>query len=150
MENQIKAIVSAIMSHNSGEYVYSDVKQLIQDVTDNFNYDFNIDFDGREYRVISNDDILDIMKDNFSSDTCILGCVSDWLISDVTGIPLDSVRKIQDAEAYDALGVIIAGNDTMLTNFAERIISYDGAGHHFSSYDGSETDAGGYTVFCVN
>ena len=30
------------------------------------------------------------------------------------------------------------------------IISHDGAGHHFSGYDFSETEAGEYTVFCVN
>lgn len=150
MKNQIKAIVNAILSHNSGEHVYSDVKQLIIDVTGNFDNDFNVDFDGREYRVINNDDILDIMKDELSSDTYVLGCGSDWFMSDVTGIPVDAIRKIQDADAHEALGIIIANNDEMLTKCAEGISLHDGAGHHFSSYDSSETDAGEYTVFCTN
>ena len=40
MKNEIKAIVNAILSHNSGEHVYSDVKQLFVDVADKFNNDF--------------------------------------------------------------------------------------------------------------
>lgn len=150
MKNQIKAIVNAILSHNAGEHVYSDVKQLFIDIADNFDNDFSVDFDGREYRVINNDDILDIMKDELSSDTYVLGCGSDWFMADVTGIPVDAIRKIQDADAYEALGIIIANNDEMLTKFAEGIISHDGAGQHFSGYDFSETEAGEYTVFCVN
>lgn len=150
MKNEIKAIVNAVLSHNGSEHVYSDVKQLIVDVTDNFDYDFNVDFDGREYRIINNDDILDIMKDELSSDTYVLGCGSDWFISDVTGIPVEAVRKIQNADVFEALGIIIANNNEMLTSFAEGIINHDGAGHYFSSYDGSETDANSYTVFCVN
>lgn len=150
MKNQIKAVVNAILSHNAGDHVYSDVKQLIADVNDNFDNDFYVDFDGREYRVLSNDDILDIMKDELANDTYVLGCGSDWFMSDVTGIPVDAIRKIQDADAYEALGIIIANNDEMLTAFADGIISHDGAGHHFATYDGMEEEAGEYTVFCVN
>lgn len=150
MKNEIKAIVSAILSHNAGEHVYSNVKQLFVDVADNFDSDFNVDFDGREYRVISNDDILSTMMGELSSDTYVLGCGSDWFMSKVTGIPVEAVRKIQNADASEALGIIIANNEQMLTAFAEGIISYDGAGHHFSGYDFSETEAGDYTVFCVN
>ena len=150
MKNQIKAVVNAILTHNSGEHVYSDVKQLFVDVADKFDSDFYVDFDGREYRIINNDDILDTMKDELSSDTYVLGCGSSWLMSDVTGIPVDAIRKIQAATAFEALGLIIANNDEMLTAFAEGIISHDGAGYHFSSYDFSETEAGEYTVFCVD
>ncbi len=150
MKNQIKAVVDAILTHNSGEYVYSDVKQLFADVTNNFDNDFNVDFDGREYRVIHSDDILDIMKDELSSDTHGLGCGSDWFMSVVTGIPVDAIRKFQGAYAHKALGIIIANNDEMLTAFAEGIISHNGAWRHFSSYDSSVTEAGEYIVFCVN
>ena len=150
MKNQIKAIVNALLSHNAGEHVYSDIKELIENVESDFGYDFNVDFDGREYRIIKNDDILDIMKDELASDEYVLGCGSDWFMSDVTGIPVDAIRKIQKADTYEALGIIIANNDEMLTKFAEGIISHDGAGHHFSGYDSSETEAGEYTVFCVN
>lgn len=150
MKNQIKAVVNAILPHNSGEHVYSDVKQLFVDVADNFDNDFYVDFDGREYRVLNNDDILDIRKDELSSDTYVLGCGSDWFMSDVTGIPVDAIRKIQNSDTSEALGIIIANNDEMLTAFAEGIVLHVGAGHHFSGYDFSETAAGEYTVFCVN
>lgn len=150
MKNEIKAIVNAVLSHNAGQYVYSDVKQLISDVTDNLDNDFNVDFDGREYRIISNENILSTMISELESDEYVLGCASSWFISDVTGIPTDAVEKIQNADAHEALGIIIANNEEMLTKFAEGIISQDGAGHHFSSYDGSETEAGDCTVFCVN
>ena len=150
MKNEIKAIVNAILTHNSGGRVYSDVRQLFVDVADKFDNDFYVDFDGREYRILNNDDIIDIMKDELSSDTYVLGCGSDWFMSDVTGIPVDAIRKIQNADAYEALGIIIANNDEMLTAFAEGIISHDGAGHHFATYDGMEEEAGEYTVFCVN
>lgn len=150
MKNEIKAIIETILSHNSGEHVYSDIKQLISDVAENFDNDFNVDFDGREYRIISNDDILEIMMNELESDTYVLGCGADWFMSDVTGIPVDAIRKIQNADAYEALGIIIANNNEMLTKFAEGIISQDGAGHHFSSYDSSESDTGEHTVFCVN
>lgn len=150
MKNQIKAVVNAILSHNAGEHVYSDVKQLFVDVANNFDNDFNVDFDGREYRIIKNDDILDIMKDELASDTYVLGCGSDRFMSDVTGIPVDAIRKIRDADAFEALGIIIANNDEMLTAFADGIISHDGAGNHFATYDGMEEEAGEYTVFCVN
>lgn len=150
MKNEIKAIVNAILSHNSGEHVYSDVKQLFVDVADNFDNDFNVDFDGREYRILNNDNILDTMKDELSGDTYVLGLAHDWFLSDVTGIPVDAIREIQNADAFEAIGIIIVNDDNMLTAFAEGIISHDGAGHHFSVYDFSETAAGDYTVFCVN
>lgn len=150
MKSQIKAIVNAIISHENDDHVYSDVKELINHVKNFLTNDFYVEFADREYRVINNDDILDIMKEELSSDEYILGCGNAWFMSDIMGIPTDAIEKIQKAEAFEALGIIIANNDEMLTKFAEGIISYDGAGHHFSHYDHSEQDAGNYTVFCVN
>lgn len=150
MKTQIKAIVEAILSHNGGEHVYSDIKELIENVESDFGYDFNVEFDGREYRIIENDSILDTMKEELASDEYVLGCGAAWFISDITGIPSEAIEKIQAADCFDALGIIIANDDQMLTDFAQGIISHNGAGHHFSSYDHSETSADKYTVFCVN
>ena len=150
MKNQIKAIVEAILSHNGDEHVYSDIKELIENVESDFGYDFNVDFDGREYRIIENDSILDTMKEELASDEYVLGCGAAWFISDITGIPSEAIEKIQAADCFDALGIIIANNDDMLTAFAEGIIRHDGAGHYFSLYDGSEKDTGEYTVFYIN
>jgi hypothetical protein len=54
MKNEIKAIVNAILSHNAGEHVYSDVKQLFVDVADNFDNDFNVDFESFDFRQLDN------------------------------------------------------------------------------------------------
>ena len=65
-------------------------------------------------------------------------------------IPTDAIEKIQNADCYDALGIIIANSDEMIDGLVSSYISADGAGHHFSLYDGSENDCGEYTVFCIN
>lgn len=145
----VKFIARAIISHNGCDN-RTDIHHLLQDVNFSISDDFNIDYSGREYRVISNDSIEDVMKDELGSDTYLLGCFNSWFLADIIGIPSDAVEKIQAAECYDALGIIIANNDEMLSGLVSSYISQDGAGHHFSIYDGSENDAGEYTVFCVN
>lgn len=150
MKNEIKAIVKAILSHNAGDHVYSDVKELIVSVNDSVSFDFQIEFDGREYRVICQDDIDQILKDEISSDEYMLGCAQAWFLSDVMDIPVEAIEKIQKAECFEALGIIIVNNDEMLSKFVSGTVSWDGYGNHFSIYDGSETEAGNYLVFCVN
>lgn len=154
MKNQsnVRAVVEALLSHSGSQCAYSDVKALFVDVADGIDggSDFNIDFDGREYRIIANDDIESVMADELSGDEYVLGCFSADFLSGLIGIPSDVIRKIQNADCFEALGMIITANDAMLSELVRNYISADGAGHHFSSYDGSETDAGEFTVFCVN
>ena len=145
----VKAIVKAIVSHNGTNDRHS-VHDLLADVNFSISDDFNIDYSGREYRIISNDNIEDVMKDELSSDTYILGCFNAWFLSDIMNIPSEAIEKIQSADGYDALGIIISNNDEMMDKLVSRYISADGAGDHFSSYDGSENDCGEYTVFCIN
>lgn len=150
MKNEIKAIVNAILSHNAGDHVYSDIKELIVNVNDSMSSDFLIEFDGREYRVICQDDVDQILKDELSSDEYVLGYAQAWFLSDVMDIPVEAIEKIQKADCSEALGTIIANNPEMLSKYINSMVSCDGYGHHFSSYDGSETEAGNYLVFCVN
>ena len=152
VKNNVRKVVSAILDHSGFNGVYSDVKALFVDVEyamDGDN-DFNIDFDGREYRVISNDEIASVMADELSGDEYMLGCFNAYFLSDIIGIPSDAVQKIQGADCFEALGMIIAADDEKLGKLVDEYIRADGAGHHFSTYDGSETDAGDFTVFCVN
>ena len=60
------------------------------------------------------------------------------------------LKKIQNADCCDALGIIISNNDEMMNDIVTKYISCDGAWHHFSSYDSSEDACGEYTVFCIN
>ena len=151
-QKNVRNVVAAILSHSGFDGVYSDVKALFVDVEyamDGDN-DFNIDFDGREYRVIATDEIASVMADELSGDEYLLGCFNANFLSGIIGIPSDAIEKIQKADGYEALGVIIAADEKKLERLVDDYISADGAGHHFSASDGSETDAGEFTVFCVN
>lgn len=149
MKTQIKAIVKAIVSHAGGEYTYSEVKELIETVGSEIYYDFDVSFDGREYRIIENCEIETVIKNELLDDEYLLGCFNAWFLADVMNIPACAIEKIQAADCSEALGMIVAANDEMLSELVGKYISADGAGHHFSSYDGSEGDAGEYTVFCI-
>lgn len=145
----VKAIVKAIVYHNGTNDRHS-VHDLLADVNFSICDDFTVDYDGREYRIIENDYIESIMKDELSSDTYMLGCFNACFLADIMNIPSDAIEKIQNADCYDALGIIISNNDKMMDELVSSYINADGAGHHFSSYDGSEDDCGEYTVFCIN
>ena len=145
----VKSIVKAIIAHSGTNDKYS-VHDLLADINFAICNDFTVDYDGREYRIIENDYIESIMKDELSSDTYLLGCFNAWFLSDIMNIPMDAIEKIQSSDCYDALGIIISNNDEMMNELVDKYISTDGAGHHFSSYDGSENDCGEYTVFCIN
>lgn len=147
--DSVKSITRAIIAHSGTNDKYS-IHELLENVNFAICNDFNVEYLGREYRIIDNDCIESIMKDELSSDTYLLGCFNAWFLSDVTGIPSDAIEKIQNAECFEALGIIISNNDEMMDSLVKKYISSDGAGHHFSSYDGSEDDCGEYTVFCIN
>ena len=145
----VKSIARAIIAHNGTNDKYS-IHDLLADINFSICNDFTVDYDGREYRIIENDCIESIMKDELSSDTYLLGCFNAWFLSDIMNIPSEAIEKIQSADGYDALGIIISNNDEMMDKLVSSYISADGAGHHFSLYDGSENDCGEYTVFCIN
>ena len=147
--DSVKTITRAIIDHNGESDKYS-IHELLADINFAICDDFNVEYLGREYRIIENDCIESIMKDELSSDTYLLGCFDAWFLSDITGIPSDAIEKIQKADCYDALGIIISNNDEMMNELVSKYISADGAGHYFSSYDGSEDDRDEYTVFCIN
>ena len=147
--DSVKSITRAIIDHNGESDKYS-IHELLENVNFAICNDFNVEYLGREYRIIESSDIEEIMKDELSSDTYLLGCFNARFLSDIMNIPMDAIEKIQNSDCCDALGIIISNNDEMMNKLVSSYISADGARHHFSSYDGSENDYGEYTVFCIN
>lgn len=91
------------------------------------------------YRFIREDAIDDIMQNELSFDTYMLGCFSAWFLADILGISTEAVEKFQASEAYDGLGeLIISGGH--LKELQEKYASADGYGHHFNSYDGGQDE----------
>lgn len=104
------------------------------------------DFEAGGYRFIHKDAIDKIMEDELSGDTYMLGCFTDWFLADLLDMPLRFIEKLQEAEAYDAIGELILAKGLM-PELVESYVSSDGYGHHFNSYDGSEYEFGNYYMF---
>lgn len=105
------------------------------------------DFECCNYRFIHSNEIGDILVEELSSDTYVLGCFNSWFIAEVTGIDSDTVKRMQVAEGYDALGELMLRD---IGKVADRYATYDGYGHHFGHYDGKEHKIGDWYVFRVN
>lgn len=105
-------------------------------------------FEVGNYRFIDIGVIDSVLKEELLSDTYILGCFSAWFISDITGLDIDVIEKAQKSDNYELLGELMAKNiDAVVTG----VVSNDGYGNHFSSYDGSELELeGGYYAFRIN
>lgn len=101
--------------------------------------DFTLELDSGEFRFISASCIDDILLEELSSDPYIVGCFTDWAISDATDLPVELIEIIQNAGEYEKLGqwIIEAGH---MENLAENYVRHDGYGHHFASYDGEENE----------
>lgn len=91
--------------------------------------DFRFEFDGNEYRLIKSDEdvIWPIYRDEIQN--LVEDCYSEVL--DLSKIP-----------AF--IAVSVDWEQTAKNAYA------DGYGHQFSSYDGSEHEAGGYYIFRTN
>lgn len=134
------------------------IKQTIKELKDNFDkeerkeiinnmLEEETDFEVSDYRFIHKDNIDEIMKDELSSDTYILGCFNAWFIADITGLDCDIIEKAQKAENYELLGELMLKN---IDEVVEGYISSDGYGHHFGHYDGNENETEDYYYFRVN
>ena len=120
------AILRAICDSQSHSPDCSDAREAIgtlRDVTGE--EDFTFDFDGNEYRLISEDAIWAIYVDEIKN-----------IAMDCYDLKLES---IPDFVAFSIDWEQTAKN-----------ASVDGYGHTFSSYDHSEELAGGYYIFRTN
>lgn len=134
------------------------IKQTIKELKDNFDkeerkeiinnmLEEETDFEISDYRFIHKDNIDEIMKDELSSDTYILGCFNAWFIADITGLDCDIIEKAQKGENYELLGELMLKN---IDDVVEGYISGDGYGHHFGHCDGNENELEDYYYFRVN
>ena len=114
------------------------------------------DFEVADHRFISEDEIDETMKDELSGDSYMLGCFSASFLAGLSKMPLgyDTIKRLQEAEAFEAIGEIIMSIDGLLEELQGDCVSCDGYGHHFGHYDGEEHSiniAGkDYYIFKIN
>ena len=128
MQNHAKthiAILRVIMDEHNHNIDMSDAREAIETLRDSLEDDFTFDFDGNEYRIISDCAIWSIYRDEIQN-----------IVEDCYDLKLDS---IPDFVAFN-----IDWEQTAKNAYV------DGYGHTFSSYDHSEVEAGGYWVFRTN
>ena len=96
-----------------------------------------IDISSSHYRLISADEIDEIMTEELSEDEYMLGCFNAWFLADILGTSADAIEAMQKAEAYEGIGKMILHKD-LVHDLQQAYVSADGYGHHFNHYDGSE------------
>lgn len=123
------------------------MKEFIENAIEQGDYELD------NYRIIKDDMIFDIMKEELENDEYILGCFNDWFLSDVLNIDIDVIQAMKKAEAFEAIGKLVLSLDK-LDDLAEGYIKYDGYGHYFAHYDSCdneiEIDGEFYHLFRVN
>ena len=102
------------------------------------------DFMTSNWRFIHQDDIDEVMRDELSSDTWLLGCFTAWFISDITGLDYDAVERAQKSESFELLGELMLQH---IDKVQSEYVSADGYGHYFNSWDGCEHEFGNYYAF---
>lgn len=124
VDKSVREIAEILLEITGEKLVYSEVKELFDDIEMKESDDFTIDFAGGEFRIIDEDSIFDIYVDEIEELTkdCYLG-----------GGDLPSWVAI-DWETT-----------------AKNVLDYDGYGHHFASWDGEEheTRSTGYYIFRI-
>lgn len=118
-------IIRAIISEHNHSINIDDAREVIENVRDNLSDDFTLDFDGNEYRIISDDVIWDIYVETIKD-----------IVEECYDLKLDSIPNF--------VAFSIDWEGTAKNAYA------DGYGHTFSGYDGSEIEAGGYWIFRTN
>jgi len=121
-------ILSEICGYHSHRCDYSEVKEAVlflEEKIQDGDSDFTLDFDGNEYRIISEGDIWQIYVDEIKQ-----------TVEDCYDLKLDQVP--------DFIALSIDWEQTAQNAYV------DGYGHTFSGYDGSELETAGYYIFRTN
>jgi len=119
------SILRAIMDEHNHNVDMDQAKEAIETLRHDLTDDFTFDFDGNEYRIISDDVIWSIYRDEIRN-----------IVEDCYDLKLDSIP--------DFVAFSIDWEQTAKNAYL------DGYGHTFSSYDHSEVEAAGYWVFRTN
>ena len=137
----LKGIKTFCDTHNIDDW--KEVTENILSVSD--------DFEVNGYRFIRATKIDEIQTEELKSDLYMLGCFTDWFISDNTNLPLKVVQALQKAEACEELGELMLEH---IDNIQREYARLDGYGHHFAHYDHEtieDTFVGtDYYIFRVN
>jgi len=110
-----------------------DWREVVEEI-ENGSDDFEID----DVRFIESNSIDAILEDELSSDPYILGCFASWAIADATGWPIELIDIAQKNDAFEDIGKALTGEH--ISDLASILVQYDGYGHHFNRYDGSEEE----------
>jgi hypothetical protein len=94
------------------------------------------DFCTDNWRVIKESWIDSVLADELKDSPYLLGSFAPWALADVLGLSTDFVAQIQAAGLGEQLGEELTSNH--VEQLAEILISHDGYGHHFATYDGHE------------
>ena len=108
--------------------------------------DETICLDGEDWRFIGIHSIDEIMEEELSSDTYVLGCFNADFLAAVTDLPKAMIEACQKADAYAAIGEAILACG-WLEDVQREYARADGYGHHFGHYDNEEHEisvAGSY------
>lgn len=94
------------------------------------------DFEIDGFRFIHESAINEIVVDQYENDPYVLGCFTDWFISDNSSLSFDIVQALQQAEKFEIIGqhLIDSGEAEPMILEACRL---DGYGHMMNSYDGN-------------
>ena len=106
------------------------------------------DFEVDDFRFIHEDEIDEVMQDELSSDTYVLGSFSAWFIADVLpNMPSEAVKALQEADKFEVLGELMLEH---IETVQEEYASIDGYGHHFAHYDHETHEFENWYAFRVN
>lgn len=127
MKQHIEILREIIDSHNH-KIDISEAREAIEYLRDKLEdneTDFTFEFDGNEYRLIREDEIWDIYVETIQQ-----------IVEDCYEVNLDKIPPF--------IAISIDWEKTAKNAYT------DGYGHTFSSYDGSELEAGEYYIFRTN
>ena len=122
------AILRKIINSQSHNACMDDAREAIETLRENINNgddDFTLDFDGNEYRIISESAIWGIYVETIKE-----------IVNDCYDLKLDKLPSF--------IAVSIDWEKTAENAYV------DGYGHTFSHYDHSEEEAAGYYIFRTN
>ncbi len=151
--NQNNTIANAIVTTLGIKPNREDFDSIHEGTHQDGTEDFNCTIGGAEYRVIDEDYIDGIQQRELQDDEYTLGCFNAGFLSDILDIDYDVIEAMQQAEAFEAIGKLIISLGKV-GELQEAYVRFDGYGHHFSHYDGSEEECscteGNFHVFRTN
>jgi hypothetical protein len=129
---------------------YSDIKSIYKLVDDTSEARELID-GGESYhwRMIHEDQIDALMCEELAADEYVLGCFNASFLQGILGIPMGTIERMQAAECYEAVGMLIISMGK-LEELQREYVEADGYGHHFAHYDFEEHMVGDYYLFKTN